>query len=107
MSEAPALKTRLVRIGAALMAVAAMAVLVHTLHRSQVPRFIHESPQAFATLLEAPSAADSRETRVELNQLLMLQAERTPADVAAAQADRKTRISRFADALGLAPQKVD
>src|SRR5204863_9609774 len=34
-------------------------------------------------------------------------AERTPADVAAAQADRKTRISRFADALGLQPEKVD
>jgi acid phosphatase (class A) len=48
-----------------------------------------------------PPAADSTETRHELDALLELQRTRSEADVAAARADRKTDIARFYGALGL------
>ena len=100
-------KPRALRAGAALFAVVAVAALVHTLHRAPAPQFLAETPDTFALTFAAPPARDSAQTRAELGELLALQAARTPADVTAAQADRKTRISRFADALGLAPEKVD
>jgi acid phosphatase (class A) len=53
-----------------------------------------------------PPAADSAQTRRELDELLALQRERTAADVAAARADRKTEVSRFYGALGL-PESSD
>lgn len=107
MNEVPIRKARALRVGAAVFAVVAIAALAYTLHRAPAPQFLTESPQAFAQTFAPPPAQDSAQTRAELDELLALQAKRTPADVAAAQADRKTRISRFADALGLAPDKVD
>jgi acid phosphatase (class A) len=55
----------------------------------------------FAALFAAPAAPDSAQTRTELAGLLELQRTRTPADVAAAQADRKKDVSRFYAALGV------
>ena len=68
--------------------------------------FIGDLPQTFANTLAAPPAADSAQTRGELDELLALQAARTPAEVEAARADRKTRIDRFGGALGLTPEKM-
>jgi acid phosphatase (class A) len=55
----------------------------------------------FVGVFSAPPAPDSAQTRAELGALLTLQRIRTPADVAAARADRKKDISRFYAALGL------
>jgi acid phosphatase (class A) len=43
-------------------------------------------------------------TRAELEQLLGLQAARTPSQMAAARADRKTEIEQFYEALGFEPE---
>ena len=54
----------------------------------------------FVASFAAPPARGSTEERAELQLLLQLQATRTAAEVRAAQADRKTEITRFAQALG-------
>lgn len=70
-------------------------------HQRNVPRFLTSDPAAFAAQFEAPPAAESAATRRELDELLEIQRTRTPQQVAAARADRKTRIDRFYAALGL------
>ena len=65
--------------------------------------FLDDSPSAFAAQFAPPTAADSAATRAELDELLALQATRTPAQVAAARADRKTSVARFYGALGFGP----
>jgi acid phosphatase (class A) len=55
----------------------------------------------FVALFTAPAAPDSAQTRAELAGLLDIQRTRTPADVAAAQADRKKDVARFYAALGI------
>jgi acid phosphatase (class A) len=55
----------------------------------------------FVALFAPPPAPDSTETRAELAELLDLQRTRTPADVTAAQADRKKDVARFYAALGV------
>jgi len=98
---------RATRIAAYTFAALAAGVAIHAwLQRDPAPQFITESPESFAALFEAPPAPDSATTRHELDELLQLQASRTPAEVAAARADRKTEVTRFADALGLAPEKM-
>ena len=69
----------------------------------QHPSFLYLTGQTaeFEGLFAAPPAPDSTATRRELDELLDLQNHRTPADVTAAQADRKKDISRFYAALGL------
>jgi acid phosphatase (class A) len=53
-----------------------------------------------------PSAANSPETRQELDELLALQRTRTAAQVEAARADRKKDVSRFYAALGIRGTKI-
>jgi acid phosphatase (class A) len=60
----------------------------------------------FLEQFAAPPAADSAQTRRELDELLELQRQRTRADVEAARADRKTEVSRFYGVLGL-PESAD
>jgi acid phosphatase (class A) len=55
----------------------------------------------FVELFAPPSAPASAATRRELDELLELQLKRTPAQVEAARADRKTEMSRFYGSLGL------
>jgi acid phosphatase (class A) len=64
-------------------------------------RYVSGQTEEFVALFDAPPAAGSAATRRELDELLQLQRERTPADVGAAQADRKKDVSRFYAALGL------
>lgn len=63
--------------------------------------FLDGDTAAFVAQFSAPPAPDSAATRAELDELLALQAARTAQQVAAARADRKTRIERFYAALGL------
>jgi acid phosphatase (class A) len=58
--------------------------------------------QDFVALFAVPPAPDSDATRGELEELLELQRTRTPAEIAAARADRKTEVRRFYGALGFA-----
>jgi acid phosphatase (class A) len=68
-----------------------------------VRHFIPDDDSAFVASFPAPPAKDSPATRAELEELLALQASRTPAQVDAARADRKTEVWQFYDALGLDP----
>ncbi len=54
-------------------------------------------------LLPPPPKAGSAQERAELDELLRLQATRTPAEVKRAAEDAKVSIFRFADALGSPP----
>jgi acid phosphatase (class A) len=72
-------------------------------------RELHYLPSdttTFAALFPAPPAADSPDTRRELDELLELQRRRADAEVAAARADRKKDISRFYAALGFRPNST-
>ena len=73
-------------------------------HERDVRHFIGEDDTAFVAQFADPPARDSAATRAELDELLLIQSKRTPADVEAARADRRTRIERFYAALGLDPE---
>src|SRR5262245_11614948 len=68
--------------------------------------YLPDDTAAFVATFSAPPAADSPETRRELDELLDLQARRTAAETAAAQADAKKDVSRFYAALGFDPAKT-
>jgi len=70
------------------------------------PRFLHAPETDFVGLFAAPPAADSAQTRGELDELLALQQRRTLPQADAAYADRKTEIWQFSSALGLQPDQV-
>jgi len=70
-------------------------------HQHGQHHYLTYPPAQFAAQFTPPSAADSAATRAELDELLAMQAARTPVQVAAARADRKTRIERFYGALGI------
>lgn len=69
----------------------------HALH------YLPADTTAFVARFTAPPPPQSPATRAELDGLLAIQAARTPQDVAAARADRKTEIARFYGALGFPP----
>ena len=70
------------------------------------PEFLHASESDFVALFNPPPAADSPQTRGELDELLAMQQRRTPQEAEAAYADRKTEIRQFATALGLHTDQV-
>jgi len=79
-----------------------VAAIIGWLHeRSRGPHFLSSSPEQFAAQFAAPATPDSADTRRELDELLALQGSRTADEVAAARADRKTRVGKFYAALGL------
>jgi acid phosphatase (class A) len=59
--------------------------------------FVRATDIDLVQLLPPPPAADSPETRAELDQLLALQAQRTPAAAERARADDEASVFRFAD----------
>ena len=69
--------------------------------RDAVPHFLTSSPTEFAAQLAAPPGPEAAETRAEVDDLLAMQAARTPEQVRAARADRKTNIEEFYAAAGL------
>ena len=70
-------------------------------HDDRATRFLPAVDSAFVARFAPPTAADSPGTRRELDMLLAMQAARSPDEIAAAQADRKTEVTRFYGALGL------
>lgn len=65
------------------------------------PHYLDGDEASFVAIFPPPPARGSAAERAELDQLLALQKSRSSAEVAAAQADRKTELTRFAPALGL------
>jgi acid phosphatase (class A) len=84
-----------------LVAVATMAWLTR-----DRPRYLDGDVAPFVALFAPPPARGSAAERAELDAMLALQNSRTTAEVAAAQADRKTELSRFAAAIGIEPGKL-
>jgi acid phosphatase (class A) len=68
---------------------------------NRTPNFLPGDTAAFVAQFAPPNAGDSRQTRAELDELLALQAARTPGALAAARADRKKDIRQFYGALGI------
>jgi len=67
----------------------------------RTPNFLPADSNAFVAQFAPPPASDSPQTRAELDELLSLQAQRTPAETAAARADRKKDVRQFYGALGI------
>lgn len=89
------------RLFAALGTAALTAAYIGWVSGTDGPHFLSSPPAAFAAQFDAPPAADAPATRVELDELLAIQAARTAEQVTAARADRKTRVDQFYGALGL------
>jgi acid phosphatase (class A) len=85
----------------ALLTVAAVAVGIHLWSSQRTSGYFAGDLSAFAAGFPPPPAADSPQQRQEIEELLAIQRSRTPAQVAAARADRKTEISSFYGALGI------
>jgi len=66
-------------------------------------RYLSGHTEEFVAQFAAPPAPGSADARRELDELLEMQRTRSPAEVAAAQADRKKDVARFYAALGLDP----
>jgi acid phosphatase (class A) len=88
-------------VAAVLAALLTAAFIAWQHSRDQGPHYLHADPQAFAAAMEPPPATNSSVVRAELEELLAMQATRTQAQAQAARDDRKTRIVRFYEALGL------
>jgi acid phosphatase (class A) len=89
------------RLLAAFAAGLLIAALVAWWPRQPELHYLDGQTAEFVNEFAAPTAADSIQTRRELDELLELQRARTPAQVEAARADRTTEASRFYAALGL------
>jgi acid phosphatase (class A) len=72
----------------------------------EIRHFLTGDMSAFVASFAEPPARNSAVTRVELEELLGLQASRTPEQVEAARADRRTDIGQFYAALGLDPKSA-
>lgn len=86
-----------------------MRKLIALLLLVAAPVFAADGPVVdLAALLPPPPAAGSAAARQDLDGVLAVQAHRTPAEIAAAQADRLHSVFRFADVFGTSftPQKL-
>src|SRR5262245_41327326 len=77
-----------------------LAAIVYPRLQHAAGHYIHGGSESFAAEFSPPPPRGSPAERMELDELLALQRARTPADVQAARADRKTDISRFYSVLG-------
>jgi len=93
-------KSRAVRVTTAIVVTLAIAGGIQWWLQHERHTYLTGVTAGFVAKFAAPPAADSTATLRELDELLGLQATRTPAEVTAAQADRKTEIQRFYVALG-------
>jgi acid phosphatase (class A) len=84
----------------------ALAVLFGLKQHQGEPRFLSASLEEFVALFPEPSAPAALQTRHELDDLLSVQQMRTPSDIEAARADRKTEVWQFAEALGTTRERV-
>ncbi len=88
---------------AALVLVALLAGVAAVSLMREPPHYLDGDVAPFVAIFAPPPPRGSAGERAELDALLALQRSRSPAEVAAAQADRKTELTRFAAALGLEP----
>jgi acid phosphatase (class A) len=86
---------------AVLAAIAAAAATAYLMRGG--PHYLDGDVAPFVASFAAPPARGSAAERAELVAMLAVQKARTAAEVAAAQADRKTELTRFAAALGIDP----
>lgn len=94
----PGRRRIIIAAAAAISLLAGGATWWHLDHRLH---YLDGNTQDFVAQFVAPPAADSAETRRELDQMLELQNNRTAAQAETAHADRKTEVARFYGALGL------
>jgi acid phosphatase (class A) len=95
------MKARARRLIAGFAAGLAVAALIIAWPRTPTFHYLDGQTAEFVAQFAPPPAADSADTRRELDELLAQQRSRSDADVEAARADRKTEVSRFYPALGL------
>jgi acid phosphatase (class A) len=90
----------------AILIVAILAIAAGALfdRLNEGPHYLAGDTASFAASFDPPPTPDSPVTRTELDALLIMQTARTPAQVEAARADRKTEIHRFYAVLGLPPE---
>jgi acid phosphatase (class A) len=100
------MKARFARVAASILCTLAIAGAIHWWLQHDRHTYLSGETADFVAIFAAPPAQDSPATRAELDELLGLQKMRTPAEVAAARADRKTEINRFFGALGF-PEGAD
>jgi acid phosphatase (class A) len=90
------------RLGAiALLLIAACGAGYWQWWTNRTPHFLPADSSVFVAQLSPPNAGGSPRTRAELDELLSLQAARTPTALAAARADRKKDVRQFYGALGI------
>jgi acid phosphatase (class A) len=94
------MRSRPTRVAAAIIVTLAIAGGIYGWLQHDRHTYLTGVSSDFVAIFAAPPAADSPATRRELDELLELQRTRTPTEVAAARADRKTEIQRFYVALG-------
>jgi len=94
------MKWRAARVVTAIVCTLAIAAAIHGWLQRDRHTYLTGVTADFVAIFAAPPERDSPATRRELDELLELQKSRTAAEVAAAQADRKTDIQRFYGALG-------
>lgn len=92
-------------LAALLLAVLVAAAATAWLTRDR-PQYLDGDVAPFVASFAPPPARGSTAERAELDAMLALQKSRSAAEVAAAQADRKTQLSRFAAAIGIEPEKL-
>ena len=92
------------RILTSIVAALAIAGAIHWWLQHDRHTYLDGVTTDYVALFAVPAAPDSPATRAELDDLLGLQQSRSDADVAAAQADRKTEVQRFYTALGFPPE---
>jgi acid phosphatase (class A) len=88
---------------AALVLIALVAAAAAFSLKRESPHYLDGDAAPFVAIFAPPPARGSSRERAELDTLLALQRSRSPSEVAAAQADRKTELGRFASALGTGP----
>ena len=105
-TRAPGAKWALRAAWIAALVLLVLALLYTVRQRQGEPEYLQAPESEFVALFEAPPAENSARTRGELDELLAIQRQRTPLEVDAARADRKTDVWQFAGALGLSPQRL-
>lgn len=102
--EAHAVVTRRTFAGRAAAAILGVAALASISCADGGRDYIDPSVISIARVIPAPPLAGSAAERAELNEMLAVQAQRTPAQAERAKADADVDIFRFADALGSPPE---
>ncbi|HEV7608987.1 MAG TPA: phosphatase PAP2 family protein [Steroidobacteraceae bacterium] len=100
------MKFRSARLTAAIAFALAVAATTYWRSHHDRPAYLSSTTADFVAIFAAPPARGSAATLRELDELLAMQQRRSPRDVEAARADRRTDVWQFAAALGLPRERV-